>query len=44
MKSLSAFFKCVLVAHLHAASSKPDMLVILADQWSPRYLSWENLR
>ena len=21
---------------------KPDVLVILTDQWSPRYLSWEN--
>ncbi len=25
-----------------AGSSKPDVLVILTDQWSPRYLSWEN--
>jgi arylsulfatase A-like enzyme len=23
-------------------ASKPDVLVILADQWSPRYLSWDN--
>ena len=22
--------------------AKPDLLVILTDQWSPRYLSWEN--
>jgi arylsulfatase A-like enzyme len=29
---------------LQAADSprKPDVLVILTDQWSPRYLSWEN--
>jgi arylsulfatase A-like enzyme len=25
-----------------AATAKPDVLVILTDQWSPRYLSWEN--
>jgi arylsulfatase A-like enzyme len=25
-----------------AVSSKPDVLVILTDQWNPRYLSWEN--
>ena len=24
------------------AAPKPDVLVILTDQWSPRYLSWEN--
>ncbi|MBM3860662.1 MAG: hypothetical protein FJ395_13565, partial [Verrucomicrobia bacterium] len=24
------------------ASPKPDVLVVLTDQWSPRYLSWEN--
>jgi arylsulfatase A-like enzyme len=23
-------------------AAKPDVLVILTDQWSPRYLSWEN--
>ncbi len=23
-------------------SDKPDVLVVLCDQWSPRYLSWEN--
>lgn len=27
----------------HAADApKPDVLVVLTDQWSPRYLSWEN--
>ncbi|MDZ4779876.1 MAG: sulfatase-like hydrolase/transferase [Planctomycetia bacterium] len=25
-----------------AAADKSDVLVILCDQWSPRYLSWEN--
>jgi arylsulfatase A-like enzyme len=25
-----------------APARKPDVLVILVDQWSPRYLSWEN--
>jgi len=24
------------------AAAKPDLLVILADQWSPRYTSWDN--
>ncbi len=24
------------------AAEKPDVLVILTDQWSPRYLSWDN--
>lgn len=24
------------------AETKPDLIVILADQWSPRYTSWEN--
>jgi arylsulfatase A-like enzyme len=24
------------------AADKPDVLVILTDQWSPRYLSWDN--
>lgn len=24
------------------ATKKPDVLVILVDQWSPRYLSWDN--
>ena len=27
---------------MNAAPPKPDVLVILTDQWSPRYLSWEN--
>ncbi|MBA4019834.1 MAG: hypothetical protein C0483_21930 [Pirellula sp.] len=24
------------------AAAKPDVLVVLCDQWSPRYLSWDN--
>lgn len=24
------------------AAERPDVLVVLTDQWSPRYLSWEN--
>lgn len=24
------------------AAEKPDVLVVLVDQWSPRYLSWDN--
>lgn len=25
-----------------ASAAQPDLLVILTDQWSPRYLSWDN--
>lgn len=25
-----------------AAAGKPDVLILLTDQWSPRYLSWDN--
>lgn len=25
-----------------AGASKPDVLVIMTDQWSPRYVSWDN--
>ena len=42
MKRLPAFLTLILAVHVHAAVSKPDVLVILTDQWSPRYLSWEN--
>lgn len=31
-----------LFAATSAAADKPDVLVILCDQWSPRFLSWEN--
>jgi len=34
---------CVVAPALSGAPAlKPDVLVILVDQWSPRYLSWEN--
>ena len=39
---------CALLAALSlvqaatGAESRPDVLVILTDQWSPRYLSWDN--
>ncbi|MCW0220868.1 MAG: sulfatase-like hydrolase/transferase [Prosthecobacter sp.] len=32
----------VAAANIQAAETKPDVLVIFTDQWSPRYLSWEN--
>lgn len=35
---LSAF----LLSQGARAAEKPDVLVILADQWSPRYVSWDN--
>ncbi len=34
-----------LLLTLHAANTmakQPDVLVIIADQWSPRYVSWDN--
>ena len=24
------------------ADEKPDVLIVLADQWSPRYTGWDN--
>ena len=46
MKSLRAFIAvlCGLCGNSIAASAapKPNVLVILTDQWNPRYLSWEN--
>lgn len=27
---------------LYAEPAKPGVLVVLTDQWSPRYLSWDN--
>jgi arylsulfatase A-like enzyme len=46
MKRLHAFlaFAVVLLAQGFSsdAASKPDVLVILTDQWNPRYLSWDN--
>ena len=42
MKSaLAGSFLFILCAWVSAAD-KPDVLVILADQWSPRYTSWDN--
>lgn len=43
MRLLSACF-CLItlcLAPLHA-EGKPDVLVVLTDQWSPRYVSWDN--
>lgn len=44
MKRMLSFLLllCSLLTSAEAASSKPDVLVILTDQWSPRYLSWDN--
>lgn len=46
MKSLHASIAvlCGLCGNSIAASAapKPDVLVILTDQWNPRYLSWDN--
>lgn len=32
----------LLLARAGFAATSPDVLVILTDQWSPRYLSWDN--
>jgi len=46
--TLLAILAAQFVSPLHAAKKentaapKPDVLVILTDQWNPRYLSWEN--
>ena len=42
MKRLLTFLALLCIAPANAAESKPDVLVILTDQWSPRFLSWEN--
>ena len=39
--SLLAIFALPAVEQASAAA-KPDVLVVLCDQWSPRYLSWDN--
>jgi arylsulfatase A-like enzyme len=42
MKSaLTSLLLSALCSSLSAAE-KPDVLVIIADQWSPRYVSWDN--
>lgn len=35
-------FILLLLSGTAAAVEKPDVLIILTDQWSPRWLSWEN--
>lgn len=51
MKPIQLLFLLALFSALHGLAGtllatdipqKPDVLVILTDQWSPRYLSWEN--
>ncbi len=32
----------LLVSNILLGAEKPDVLVIIADQWSPRYTSWDN--
>lgn len=41
MKTILALFACLGVSWASAAG-KSDVLIILTDQWSPRWLSWEN--
>ena len=36
------FLLLVLLCTVVNATEKPDVLVLLTDQWSPRYLSWDN--
>ncbi len=35
-------FLLLLLSGIATAAEKPDVLIILTDQWSPRWLSWEN--
>ncbi len=48
MKQILSVLTTLLLAPLaaldaaDASAKKPDVLVILTDQWSPRYLSWDN--
>ena len=44
MKWLCLILLLTMVIPVRSAppARKPDVLVILVDQWSPRYLSWEN--
>lgn len=45
MKRARLFFSLMMLsasAAVLSAAQKPDVLVILTDQWSPRFTSWEN--
>jgi hypothetical protein len=35
-------FSLFALSPLLTAAEKPDVLVVIADQWSPRYVSWDN--
>ena len=43
MKTLCQILCLITLCATNAlAEGKPDVLVVLTDQWSPRYLSWDN--
>jgi len=42
IRFLFVWFLAVVLSAANAATTRPDVLVILTDQWSPRYLSWDN--
>ncbi len=35
-------FAAFLLLFTSAASGKPDVLIVIADQWSPRYVGWDD--
>mgnify|MGYP001168764373 CR=1 FL=1 len=42
MKALLPLICLLTVSAAVMAAEKPDVLVIIADQWSPRFVSWDN--
>ncbi|MBE2282189.1 MAG: sulfatase-like hydrolase/transferase [Prosthecobacter sp.] len=42
MRHALVFLLLALSPSLFAAAGKPDVLVVIADQWSPRYTGWDN--
>lgn len=42
MRRLAAILSPLVALVALGASPKPDVLVVLTDQWNPRYLSWDN--
>lgn len=42
MNRLPCILASLILASPLAAAEIPDILVVLTDQWSPRYVSWDN--
>jgi len=39
---MTRWFASLLLLFTSPASGKPDILIVIADQWSPRYVSWDD--